>query len=98
MAALKLTEKDVSYKPMVYLTWGYFGKSLGAIDDKEKADLFEKAIELGPAQSYALSDLSDLVAKTNPTEAIELLKRSLKLDPSADNYYRLAKLQDNQGG
>jgi tetratricopeptide (TPR) repeat protein len=41
--------------------------------------------------------LSDLTAKSNPAEAINLLERSLRLEQSAKRYYELAKLQNDSG-
>jgi tetratricopeptide (TPR) repeat protein len=38
--------------------------------------------------------MSGAVAETDPEKAIELLKRSLALDPTADNYRQLASLQN----
>lgn len=96
-SALKLTEKDPSFIPNVYIGWAFFGKSMGVVDDNQRKFYFQKALELGPADPYTLSQLSDLVANTNKTEAISLLKRSLTLNPSADTYYKLAKLQNDSG-
>lgn len=94
---LQLTEKDPAYKPVVYLWWSFLGTTLGALNENEKKYYSEKAIELGPANASALSDLSDAVAGSDPTRAIALLKRSLALDPSAPNYHKLAVLQSNAG-
>jgi hypothetical protein len=99
-AALKLAEQDASYasyKPVVYYFWADFGPELTTMNDAQRRNYLEKALELGPANAYALSELSALLAKTDPHKAIDLLKRSLKLDPTADNYYRLAKLLDDSG-
>jgi tetratricopeptide (TPR) repeat protein len=94
---LKLTEQDPAYKPIVYLWWTFIGPELGALDESEKKHYFEKTINLGPANSGALSGLSDLIASSDPAKAIELLKRSLTLDPSAGSYYKLALLQNKVG-
>ena len=96
-SALQLTEKYPSFIPNVYTNWAIYGKIMGFIDDNQQKSYFQKALEMGPADAYVLSQLSDLVAKTNKTEAISLLKRSLTLVPSADTYYKLAKLQNDSG-
>ncbi|HZE68511.1 MAG TPA: hypothetical protein VE135_03165 [Pyrinomonadaceae bacterium] len=96
-AALKLAEATESYKPYVYLMWAYFGNSMGLLNEEQRIDLFRQSLALGPASSDALAELSGLVAKTNPNEAITLLERSLKLDQSADRYYQLAKLLNDNG-
>ncbi|HKO63171.1 MAG TPA: hypothetical protein VJV03_18560, partial [Pyrinomonadaceae bacterium] len=93
--ALKLTEKYPSFIPNVYTAWAFYGKHMGAIDDNQQKFYFQKAMEMGPADSYVLSQLSDLVAKEDMNKAISLLKRSLTLNPSADTYYKLAKLQND---
>jgi len=95
--ALSLTEKDPSFIPNVYISWAIFGKVMGVLDDNQQRVYFQKALESGPADAYVLAQLSNLVANTNKTEAISLLKRSLTLNPSADTYYKLAKLQNDSG-
>jgi tetratricopeptide (TPR) repeat protein/energy-coupling factor transporter ATP-binding protein EcfA2 len=95
--ALKLAETEVAYRPYVYLMWAFWGKSMGALDDNLRRDYFQKALEQGPASADALSELSDIVAKSNPAEALDLLKRSLQLEQSAGSYYKLAKLQNDSG-
>lgn len=95
--ALQLTEKYPSFIPSVYSAWAVMGKLMGVIDDNQQKFYFQKAMEMGPADPYVLSQLSDLVANTNKIEAISLLKRSLTLNPSADTYYKLAKLQNDSG-
>ena len=94
---LKLTESDPTYKPIVYLWWGFLGSELAGISDAEKKHYFEQVLELGPANAGALAGLSDTLATTDPPAAIKYRKRSLMLDPSADGYYQLAILQNKVG-
>lgn len=96
-AAFKLAETEVSYKPYISLMWAYFGKAMGVIDDKQRKDYLEQALELGPASADAMWELSDLIAKSDPTEATTLLERSLRLEQSAKGFYKLAKLQNDSG-
>jgi hypothetical protein len=70
---------------------------MGVIDDNQRRDYFQKALYLGPASADALAELSDLTAKTNPAEAINLIERSLRLEQSAKRYYELAKLENDSG-
>jgi hypothetical protein len=98
--ALKLVDHDeqkASYKPIVYSWWADFGPLLVEMDDAQRKNYFEKTLELGPANAYAMSELSNLVAKTDPQRAIKLLERSVKFYPTADKYYRLAQLQNDSG-
>ena len=96
-AVFKLADTEVAYKPYVDLIWAYFGKGMGVLDDNQRRDYLQKALELGPASSDALAELSDLIAKSNPAEAIILLERSLRLEQSAKRYYELAKLLNESG-
>jgi tetratricopeptide (TPR) repeat protein len=91
---LKLVDQQTAYKPIVYLFWSFMGPSLGALTPDDIAKYSQQAIDLGPANAGALAQISDAIAATNPEKAIELLKRSLSLDPSADNYLKLAVLQN----
>lgn len=94
---LKLTDDNPTYKPIVYLWWSFLGPEIGGMTDADKRHYFQQSIELGPANSGALTELSDAVANTNPEKAIELLRRSVSLDPSAGNYSKLAMLQNKIG-
>ena len=94
---LKLTEETPSYKPIVYLWWSFLGPELGGLTDADKRHYFQEAINLGPANSGALTELSDAMAETEPAKAIEYMKRSVMLDPTADSYYKLAKLHSKVG-
>jgi tetratricopeptide (TPR) repeat protein len=94
---LKLTEQNPEYKAVVYLQWSFLGPDLGGMSDTERKFYYEKAIELGPANSGAMVGLSDLIAETEPQKAMELLRRSVALDPSAASYHRLATLQNKSG-
>jgi tetratricopeptide (TPR) repeat protein len=99
-AALKLVEQDeqkASYKPIVYSWWAAFGPLLTTMDDTQRRSYLEKALELGPANPYELSELSRLIEKDDPKRAIQLLERSVKFDPSAGSYHRLAKLLRESG-
>jgi len=91
--ALKLAEVNPSYQAIVHLTIGFFGPSLGFDDDQVRSS-FEKALDLGPANSSAMTELSARLAYSDPGKAKDLLRRSVALDPSADNYYRAAVLQN----
>ena len=44
-----------------------------------------------------MTGLSDMIAESEPEKAIELLRRSVALDPSAGTYHRLAMLQNKAG-
>src|SRR6185436_17630293 len=94
---LKLTESAPSYKPIVYLWWSFLGPELGGMNDADKQHYFQEAINLGPANAGALAELSDGVAASDPPKAIEYMKRSVQLDPTADSYYKLAKLSNKVG-
>ncbi|MGZ5481320.1 MAG: tetratricopeptide repeat protein [Pyrinomonadaceae bacterium] len=94
---LKLTEQSPEYKPVVYLWWSFLGPDLGGMTEEERKFFYEKAIELGPANSGAMTGLSDMIAESEPEKAIELLRRSVALDPSASTYHRLGILQNKAG-
>ncbi|HEX5704621.1 MAG TPA: hypothetical protein VFX97_15575 [Pyrinomonadaceae bacterium] len=95
---LKLTEQSPEYKPVVYLWWSFLGPDLGGITtEDERKFYYQKAIELGPANSGAMTGLSDMIAEAEPEKAIELLRRSAALDPSASTYHRLGTLQNKAG-
>ncbi|MGQ0764013.1 MAG: nSTAND1 domain-containing NTPase [Acidobacteriota bacterium] len=94
---LQLTEQNPEYKPVVYLWWSFLGPDLGGITEAERKFFYEKAIELGPANSGAMTGLSDMIAESEPEKAIELLRRSVALDPSAGTYHRLGILQNKAG-
>jgi tetratricopeptide (TPR) repeat protein len=76
------------------LWWSFIGPGLGGLEAGDIAKYSEEAIKLGPANAGALANLSSAVANTDPEKAIEFLKRSVALDPSADNYRQLAALQN----
>jgi tetratricopeptide (TPR) repeat protein len=94
---LKLAEEKPAYKPNVYLWWSFLGSELGGLTDTDRKYYLEKALELGPANSSALSELSDATAASDPQKAIEYIQRSVLLEPTADNYYKLAVLQNKVG-
>jgi len=91
---LKLADQQPVYKPIVYLWWSFLGPALGSLDPADIAKYSEETMKLGPANAGALAQMSAAIAETDPEKAIELLKRSLALDPSADNYHQLAALQN----
>ena len=93
---LKLTEQNPAYKPIVYLWWSFLGPRLGTMDESQRRFYYEKANELGPANAGILSELSEMVAPSDPEKAIDLLRRSLMQDPSAANYYKLATLYNGK--
>ena len=98
--ALKIVDQDpqkAAYRPIVYWWWADFGPLLAGMKDAERRTFLEKALELGPANSYVMSELSNMVAETDPKRAMHLLERSIQFDPTGDKYYRLAKLQNNSG-
>ena len=97
MTALKLAEKNPAYLPILSLFWGFVGPELTNMDATEKQRYLEKSIENGPADAGALAELSSMVQKSDPAKAIDLLKRSLALSPSPDNYYHLAVLENQAG-
>ena len=94
---LKLADQNPTYKPIIYLWWSFIGPSLGGLEPGDVAKYSEEAVRLGPANAGALTQLSNAVAETNPEKAIDLLKRSLALDPTPDNYRQLAVLQNQTG-
>jgi tetratricopeptide (TPR) repeat protein/energy-coupling factor transporter ATP-binding protein EcfA2 len=94
---LKLVEQDTAYKPIVYLWWSFLGSDLGGMTDADRKFYYEKSIELGPANSGAMTGLSDMIAESEPEKAIELLRRSVALDPSASTFHRLGILQNKAG-
>src|SRR5690349_2274728 len=94
---LKLADQNSTYKPIIYLWWSFIGPSLGGLEAGDIAKYSEEAVRLGPANAGALTQLSNAVAETNPEKAIDLLKRSLALDPTPDNYRQLAVLQNQTG-
>ena len=94
---LKLADENAAYKPIIYLWWSFLGPSLGGLEAGEIAKYSEQATKLGPANAGALAQMSGAVAETNPEQAIKLLKRSLALDPTADNYRQIAALQNQTG-
>jgi tetratricopeptide (TPR) repeat protein len=94
---LQLAEQNPEYKPVVYLWWSFLGPDLGGMTAVQQKFYYEKAIELGPANSGAMTGLSDMVANSEPEKAIELLRRSVALDPSAGTYHRLGILQNKAG-
>jgi tetratricopeptide (TPR) repeat protein len=94
---LKLTEAAPAYKPIVYLWWSFLGPELGGMTDADKKHYFQEAMDLGPSNSGALTELSDAMAETEPAKAIEYMKRSVMLDPTADSYYKLARLHSKVG-
>ncbi len=95
--ALKIAETNESYKPYVDLVWAYFGNAMGVLTEEERIQLFRESLALGPATWDGLATLAELVEKKDPNEAISLLERSLKLQQSADRYYRLGKLLNDTG-
>jgi tetratricopeptide (TPR) repeat protein len=91
---LKLADQNPAYKSIIYLWWSFLGPALGGLDAGDIAKYSQEAIKLGPANAGALAQMSSSVAETNPEKAIEFLKRSVALDPNADNYRQLAALQN----
>jgi hypothetical protein len=91
---LKLTEQDTSYKPIVYLFWSFIGPSVSPMDSAAVTHYAEEALKLGPANASALVQLSASIAESDRGKAIDLLKRSVALDPAPDTYYQLAVLQN----
>jgi hypothetical protein len=75
---------------------GFLADSLG-FTPAEKTSFFEQSSKLGPATAGALMGLADNVAPTDPAKAIDYVKRSLTLDPSADSYYKLATFHESAG-
>jgi tetratricopeptide (TPR) repeat protein len=94
---LKLVETDTAYKPIVYVWWSFLGPEVATMDDNQRKFYYEKAIELGPANSGVMVGLSDMIADSQPEKALSLLKTSIALDPSGPNYYKLAALQNKTG-
>ena len=94
---LTLADQQPVYKPIVYLWWSFLGPALGSLDAADIAKYSEETMKLGPANAGVLAQISAAIAETDPEKAIELLKRSLALDPSADNYHQLAALQNQTG-
>lgn len=94
---LKLIEQHPEYKPVVYLWWSFLGQELGGITDAERKFFYEKATELGPANPSVMTGLSDMVAESQPDKAMDLLRRSVAIDPSASSYHRLGILQSKAG-
>ena len=97
LTALKLADNKPGYQPIISLFWGFVGPELTNMDATEKQRYLEKSIENGPADAGALAELSSMVQKSDPAKAIDLLKRSLALSPSSDNYYHLAVLENQAG-
>ncbi len=91
---LTLAEQQPVYKPIVYLWWSFIGPALGGLESGDMVKYSEETLRLGPANAGALAQMSAAVKDTDPNKAMEMLKRSLALEPSADNYYQLAILQD----
>jgi tetratricopeptide (TPR) repeat protein len=91
---LKLSEENPAYKPIVYLWWSDIGPRIGAVSDEQKRFYAQQVINLGPANSNALVELSRATADNDPAKAIDYMKRSIALDPSAYSYYELAVLQN----
>lgn len=94
---LKLVDQNPEYKSVVYLWWSFLGPDLGGLSETERRFYYEKAMESGPANSSAMTGLSDMLADSDPQKAIDLLVRSVALDPSAGSYHRLAMLQNKVG-
>jgi tetratricopeptide (TPR) repeat protein len=94
---LKLSEQNPEYKSVVYMWWSFLGPELGGMTDAERKLFYEKAIELGPAIPSVMTGLSDMIADSQPEKAIELLRRSVAIDPSASTYHRLGILQNKAG-
>lgn len=94
---LKLTEQNPEYKSVVYMWWSFLGPVLGGMTDAEKKMFYEKTTELGPAIPSVMTGLSDMIADAQPEKAIELLRRSVAIDPSASSYHRLGILQNKAG-
>lgn len=97
LTALKLAQNKPGYEPIISLFWGFVGPELANMDATEKQRYLEKSIKNGPADPGALAELANLVLKKDPAKAIDLLKRSLSLSPSPDNYFHLAVLQNQAG-
>jgi tetratricopeptide (TPR) repeat protein len=94
---LKLTEQNPEYKPVVYLWWSFLGPGLAGLNEAEQKFFYEKATELGPANPSIMAGLSDMIASTQPEKAMDLLRRSVAIDPSASTYHRLGVLQNKSG-
>jgi tetratricopeptide (TPR) repeat protein len=94
---LKLSEQNPEYKPVIYLWWSFLGPDLGGMTDAERKFFYEKATELGPANPSVMTGLSDMIADSQPDKAVELLRRSVAIDPSATSYHRLGVLQNKSG-
>ena len=67
------------------------------MDDVQVKASLEKTLELGPAHPGSMTELSERIADSDPQRAMDLLRRSVALDPSAGNYYRAAVLQKRIG-
>ena len=93
---LKLAENSPQYRPIAYLWLGFIGPNLG-VEETKIREYFEQALQLGPGNSGALTALSSAIQGSDPEKAIELLKRSIAWDPSADTYGQLAALQNQLG-
>ena len=94
---LNLADQNPAYKSIIYLSWSFYGPTLGGLTSADVAKYSEAATKLGPASGSALAQMSSEIAASNPEQAITLLKRSVALDPSPDNYRQLAALQNQTG-
>ena len=94
---LKLADQNPPYKSIIYLWWSFLGPELGALDNDQRRAFLEESIKAGPADAGTLAALSDYAADSDPHKAIAFLRRSVGLSPSAENYHKLAALQNKTG-
>jgi tetratricopeptide (TPR) repeat protein len=75
---------------------GYIGLGLAALGQKDRTlaeRSFREALRVDPTSSLALNNLAVAICRKQPKEAVELLRRSVALDPPgkflANNFYAL---------